>query len=211
MMRIVSWNLWHTTGAKLVDVCRLIAQTSPDLLVMQEAEATIDALPQRLGGCYARLPLPGSKHGLAAWSPGQFTTRAGGLALPRGLIVQRCSQIIDYAGLTIANVHLSHGQVLNRRQLRRIADTIPHRCAILGDCNLIGAELLPGFDDVGARVATHRMGGVVPLRLDRCFLRGVECTDARVLAAGASDHHPMLIEIAVPSGAEEGAGSAGFA
>jgi endonuclease/exonuclease/phosphatase family metal-dependent hydrolase len=196
-MRIVSWNLWHTTGAKLVDVCRLIAQTSPDLLVMQEAEAALDALPLRLGGSYARLPLPGRHHGLAAWSPGQFTTRVGGLTLPRGLIVQRCSQIIEFAGLTIANVHLSHGQVLNRRQLRRIADAIPHRAVILGDCNLVGAALLPGFDDVGARIATHRMGGMVPLRLDRCFLRGVECGDAQVLEFGASDHRPMVIEVRV--------------
>ena len=70
------------------------------------------------------------------------------------------------------------------------------RAAILGDCNMVGAALLPGFDDVGARIATHRMGGVVPLRLDRCFLRGVVCTDARVLDFGASDHRPMLIEVA---------------
>ncbi len=195
-MRIVSWNLWHTSGAKLDDVCALIAQTEPDLLVMQEAEAAIDGLPQRLGGSYARLPLPGRHHGLAAWSPGEFTTRAGGLALPRGLVVQRCSQIIEFAGLTIANVHLSHGQVLNRRQLWRIAGALPDRAAILGDCNMVGAALLPGFDDVGARIATHRMGGVVPLRLDRCFLRGVVCTDARVLDFGASDHRPMLIEVA---------------
>jgi len=198
-MRIVSWNLWHTTGAKLDDVCRLIAQTTPDLLVMQEAEAALDALPGVLGGCYARLPLPGRHHGLAAWSPRAFETRAGGLTLPRGLIVQRCSQIIDLAGITFANVHLSHGQVLNRRQLRRIGEAIPPRAIILGDCNMVGAALLPGFDDVGARIATHMMGGVVPLRLDRCFLRGVECRDARVLEFGASDHRPMLIDLAVPS------------
>ena len=194
-MRIVSWNLWHTTGARLDDVLALIAQTAPDLLVMQEVEAFLDVLPQRLGGCYARLPLPGRHHGLAAWSPGQFTTRPGGLALPRGLIVQRCSQIIDFGSLTLANVHLSHGQVLNRRQLRRIADAVPHRAAILGDCNMVGAALLPGFEDVGARLATHLMGGVVPLRLDRCFLRGVECRDARVLDFGASDHRPMVIDL----------------
>jgi len=113
------------------------------------------------------------------------------------MFVQRCSQVIEYAGLTIANVHLSHGQVLNRRQLRRIAEALPDCAAILGDCNMVGAALLPGYDDVGARIATHRMGGVVPLRLDRCFLRGVECTGARVLDFGASDHRPMMIDIAV--------------
>ncbi|WP_420382003.1 endonuclease/exonuclease/phosphatase family protein [Novosphingobium sp.] len=196
-MRIVSWNLLHTTGAKGEDISRLIAATRPDLLVMQEAEAALDALPRQLGGSYARLPLPGRHHGLAVWSPGAFTTVAGGLTLPRGLIVQRCSQIIDFGGLTVANVHLSHGQVLNRRQLRRIADAIPHRAVILGDCNMVGAALLPGFDDVGAREATHLMGGVVPLRLDRCFLRGVVCREARVLAFGASDHRPMVIDLAV--------------
>jgi endonuclease/exonuclease/phosphatase (EEP) superfamily protein YafD len=194
-MRIVSWNLLHTTGAGLAHVCDLIAQTAPDVLLMQEAGAAIDALPTALGGSYARLPLPGRHHGLAAWSPAEFVAREGGVTLPRGLIVRRCSQIVECDGLTIANVHLSHGQVLNRRQLRRVAMALPYRAAILGDCNMVGAAFLPGFADVGARIATHRMAGVVPLRLDRCFLRGVTCVGARVLASGVSDHRPMVLDV----------------
>ena len=45
----------------------------------------------------------------------------------------------------VANVHLSHGQVLNRRQLRVIAQVLPPRAAVLGDYNLLGPALLPGF------------------------------------------------------------------
>ncbi len=198
-MRIVSWNLLHTTGAGLAQICDLIDQTRPDVLVMQEAGAAIDALPLKRPGNYARLPLPGRHHGLATWSAHDFTSRPGGLTLPPGLIVRRCSQIIVSQGLTLANVHLSHGQVLNRRQLRHLADALPHRAVILGDCNMVGAGLLRGFRDVGPRIATHRMGGIVPLRLDRCFARGVDCLHAKVLPAGMSDHRPMLLEITVPA------------
>lgn len=194
-MRIVSWNLLHTSGASLAQVCDLIAQTSPDLMLMQEAEAKMDALPLKLGGFYARLALPGRHHGLAAWSPRRFAAREGGLALQRGLIVRRACQMIDLGDVSIANVHLSHGQWLNRGQLGRIARALPRRAVILGDCNMVGAAYLAGFEDVGARIATHRMGGIVPLRLDRCFLRGLDCTRAEVLARGSSDHHPLLVEL----------------
>ena len=194
-MRIVSWNLLHTSGASLAQVCDLIAQTGPDIMLMQEAEAKMDALPHRLGGFYARLALPGRHHGLAAWSPRPFAARVGGLTLQRGLIVRRACQILDCGDFSIANVHLSHGQFLNRRQLGRIALALPRRAAILGDCNMVGAPLLAGFKDVGARLPTHRMVGIVPLRLDRCFLRGLDCTRAEVLARGSSDHHPLLVEL----------------
>jgi endonuclease/exonuclease/phosphatase (EEP) superfamily protein YafD len=194
--RIVSWNLLHSTGARLQDVKTLIAVQKPDLLLMQEATAIIDALPLALGGHYARIVLPGRLHGLAAWSPLPFHSPARSLTLQRGLIVQRVCQLLDFGSFTIANVHLSHGQVLNRRQLRRIAGALPGRAAILGDCNMLGAPLLPGFKDAGARQTTHRMNDVIPLRLDRCFVRGLTCTASEVLAQGASDHHPLLVVLA---------------
>lgn len=193
--RIVSWNLRHTIGAGAVQVSELIAQTRPDLMLMQEVEETMAALPAQLGGNYTRIALPGRHHGLAAWSPHDFTAQPGGLDLQPGLIVRRVCQLLECGGFTVANVHLSHGQWLNRRQLRRIAAQMPERAAILGDCNMIGAPFLPGFADVGARIATHRMSGMVPLRLDRCFLRGVDCLYATVLPRGASDHHPLLVDV----------------
>ncbi len=194
---IISWNLLHTTGARLESVAALALRHQPDLLLMQEATAAIDPLPQRLGGHYARLALPGRHHGLAAWSPQPLHRPAASLALQRGLIVRRVCQLIDLGPLTVANVHLSHGQMLNRRQLRRIAAALPERAAILGDCNMVGAPFLPGFRDVGARVATHRMQNIIPLRLDRCFTRGVNCTAAEVLDQGASDHRPLKVTLVV--------------
>jgi len=192
---IISWNLLHTTGARLEAVAALALRHQPDLLLMQEATAEIDHLPQRLGGHYARLALPGRHHGLAAWSPQPLHRPAVSLVLQRGLIVRRVCQLIDLGALTVANVHLSHGQMLNRRQLRRIAAALPESAAILGDCNMVGAPFLPGFRDVGARVATHRMQNMIPLRLDRCFTRGLACTAAAVLDQGASDHRPLKVTL----------------
>jgi endonuclease/exonuclease/phosphatase (EEP) superfamily protein YafD len=190
-VKIISWNLLHSTGAKMEHVASLALRHQPDLLLLQEATAEIDSLPQRLGGHYARFALPGRHHGLAAWSPRQLHSPATSLVLQRGLIVRRVCQIIDLGEFAVANVHLSHGQLLNRRQLRRIAAALPARSAILGDCNMVGAPLLPGFRDVGARQATHRMQNLIPLRLDRCLIRGLHCLSAEALEPGASDHRPL--------------------
>jgi len=197
-LKIISWNLLHGKGAGLEDICALIAGHQPDLFLMQEATALIDALPERAGGVYQRIVLPGRQHGLAAWSRLPFHTPALSFSLPRGLIVRRVCQIIDLGPFTIANVHLSHGQMLNRRQLRRIAAALPERAAILGDCNMVGPPLLPGFQDVGERRATHRSARLVPLRLDRCFIRGLTCHSAETLTRGNSDHRPLVVILACP-------------
>jgi endonuclease/exonuclease/phosphatase family metal-dependent hydrolase len=197
--KIISWNLLHTTGARLENVASMALQHQPDLLLMQEATAEIDTLAHRLGGSYARVALPGRHHGLAAWSPLPLHSPAASLMLQRGLIVRRLCQIVDMGSFSVANVHLSHGQMLNRRQLRRIAAALPSRAAILGDCNMVGAAFLPGFHDVGARQATHRMQNIIPLRLDRCFTRGLNCVSAEVLEQGASDHRPLKLVLSVES------------
>ncbi len=197
--KIISWNLLHSTGADAGHVQAMIERDNPDLFLMQEATPRIDSLPEKLGGHYARLTLPGRHHGLAAWSPHPFHAPADSLTLQRGLIVRRVCQILDLGTFTVANVHLSHGQMLNRRQLRRISSVMPHRAAILGDCNMLGSPFLPGFQDVGSRTATHQMSGLIPLRLDRCFIRGLECTSAEVLDRGASDHRPLMVVLSPTS------------
>ncbi len=196
---IISWNLLHSIGARVENVAALAQRHQPDLLLMQEATAEIDHLPELLGGHYARVALPGRHHGLAAWSPNPLHAPAASLTLQRGLIVQRVCQIVHIGGFSVANVHLSHGQMLNRRQLRRIAAALPHCAAILGDCNMVGAPFLPGFLDAGARQATHRMSNLIPLRLDRCFIRGLHCAFAEVLEQGASDHRPLKVTLAEAS------------
>ena len=190
---IISWNLLHTVGSSADEVTRLIEDHRPDLLLMQEATQAIDRLPERIGGCYARSPLPGRIHGVACWSPTPFREPPTVHRLPDGALFRRVCQIIDLDGFSVANVHLSHGQMLNRRQLRRISALLPERGAVLGDFNLLGPALLPGFRDVGPRNATHRMADVVPLRIDRCLA-------AQVLPNLSSDHHPIRVVLREAAG-----------
>ena len=69
MTKIISWNLLRLVGASLDDVAGLVRRERPGLLLMQEATRSIDGLTSRIGGHYARVPLPGRIHGLAVWSP----------------------------------------------------------------------------------------------------------------------------------------------
>jgi endonuclease/exonuclease/phosphatase (EEP) superfamily protein YafD len=206
MIKLVSWNLLRLTGASLDDVVRLIRREDPDLLLMQEATREMDDLPNRVGGQYQRNLLPGRVHGLAVWCPIPLAAAPLVLPLQAGAMFHRLCQIVDLGSITVANVHLSHGQILNRRQLRRIAKVLPHRAAVVGDYNLIGPALLPGFRDVGPREPTHVAGDVVPLRIDRCLLRGVACLGARALLREASDHRPIVVTLAAASLAETDTG-----
>ncbi len=197
---IVSWNLLRTIGAGIDDVAALVRSERPDLLLMQEATTAIDRLTERIGGHYARSPLPGRIHGVACWSPLPFHVEPRVHALQPGAMFRRVCQIIDMDGFSVANVHLSHGQMLNRRQLRRIATLLPQHGAVLGDFNLVGPALLPGFRDVGPRAPTHRMVDMLPIRLDRCLARGLECVETRVLPHLPSDHHPIRVRLRLKRG-----------
>lgn len=197
--KIISWNLLRLTGASLSDIVGLIEQERPDLLLMQEATQALDGLCVRVGGYFARAPLPGRIHGPAIWSPIPWRQPPVVLTLPSGSVVHRVCQVLDCGDFSVANVHLSHGQLLNRRQLRHIALALPPRAAVLGDYNLVGPVLLAGFHDVGPRRSTHRMADMVPLRLDRCLVRGLVCRHCGVLPRGASDHRPIVVHLARPA------------
>ena len=196
MTKIISWNLLRLRGASLDDVARLVRRERPELLLMQETTPEMDELPARVGGYYVRTPLPGRIHGLAVWSAAALAGPPTVLPLPSGAMFDHACQIFDLGDFAVANVHLSHGQVLNRRQLRRVAEMLPHRAAVLGDCNLVGPALLPGFRDVGPREHTHRAGDVVPLRIDRCLVRGLGCVEARSLPREMSDHRAIVVRLA---------------
>lgn len=200
--KIVSWNLLRRTGAAVDCLVELIERERPDLLLMQEATREIGALPERVGGVYAWAQLPGRIHGLAMWSPVAWTNPPEIVPLPPGVLIDRVCQVLDWGGFGVGNVHLSHGQVLNRRQLRRIESHLPARAAVLGDYNIVGPALLPGFRDVGPRRPTHAMVDVLPLRLDRCLVRGLVCHERAVLPRGLSDHHPIAVRLSpAPEGA----------
>jgi endonuclease/exonuclease/phosphatase family metal-dependent hydrolase len=115
-------------------------------------------------------------------------------AMPGGL-PRRLAQIVAIGGVTFANVHLSHGQVLNRLQLMRVARALGEPAAVIGDYNAVGPTIVPGFRDIGPREATHHAGEVRIFRLDRCLARGLICAEARALDRGASDHCPIMLEL----------------
>jgi endonuclease/exonuclease/phosphatase (EEP) superfamily protein YafD len=197
MAKLISWNLLRLTGATLDDVVRLIRREDPDLLLMQEVTQEMDGLTDRVGGQYQRNQMPGRIHGLGVWSPVPLAKWPVVLPLQSGAMFHRVCQIVEFGSITVANVHLSHGQILNRRQLRRIAKVLPHRAVVVGDYNLIGPALLPGFHDVGPREPTHVAADMVPLRIDRCLVRGVTCLGARALLREASDHRPIVVRLDV--------------
>lgn len=198
-LKIISWNLLRLTGATRGDVATLIRAERPDLLLMQEATADIDGLPHEVGGFYDRAPLPGRIHGPAIWSALPHPPPRV-VPLPAGALINRVALVLDAGAFAVANVHLSHGQVLNRRQLRRLAMTLPAHAAVLGDFNLVGPALLPGFRDVGPRQPTHVMGKIVPIRLDRCLVRGLSCAETAVLPRERSDHCPIVVRLALAGG-----------
>ncbi len=203
--KIVSWNLLRRTGAAVDDVAALVEREAPDLLLMQEATRAIGFLEDRVGGFYAWAPLPGRIHGLAMWSPTPFPSAPRIVALPSGALVHRVCQVLDLGAFGVGNVHLSHGQMLNRRQLRRIVSELPARAAVLGDYNIVGPPMVPGFRDVGPRRPTHAMVDVLPLRLDRCIVRGLVCHGRAVLPRGPSDHRPIVVHLGpAPEGGAPG-------
>ena len=181
------------------DVAGLLVRERPDLLLMQEATKEIEALPSAVGGHFHRVPWASRIHGLAVWSRHHFTPPHV-LALPMsrlpGRLPGRVSQLVQIGDIRFANVHLSHGQLLNRRQLGRIAAALHgHPTAIIGDYNAVGSVKLPGFRDVGPREPTHFASNIVPFRLDRCLVHGLHCTAARTLDFGPSDHRPIVLEL----------------
>jgi endonuclease/exonuclease/phosphatase family metal-dependent hydrolase len=203
-LKIISWNLLRLTGAAVGDVANLIRREKPDVMLMQEATRQMEALPSLLGGHFHRLSWLGRIHGLAVWSPHRFAAPHA-LSLPAsrlpGRLPRRRAQIVQIGDLTFANVHLSHGQLLNRRQLARIAAHLRGKpSAIIGDYNIVGPVILPGFTDVGPREPTHYASNVVPFRLDRCLVHGLACRHADALAFGPSDHRPIRLELALAEG-----------
>lgn len=199
-MRVVSWNLLRRVGAGVEDVAKLVKSHHPDLLLLQECTEDIITLPSLVGGHFFRHPMQSRIYGLAAWSPHPFPASTE-IRLPTsilpGRVPPRLAQLILFRGITFANVHLSHGQFLNRFQLRHIIEQMEGPAAIIGDFNAVGPVGLQGFSDIGPRRRTHRAGKIVNLRLDRCIARGLICSASEVLDKGPSDHHPMVLKITV--------------
>lgn len=199
-LRVISWNLLRLVGAKTADVASLIERYHPDLLLMQEATADLTDLPSFVGGHIAHEPLDGRVYGLAAWSRLPFPPPHA-FPLPistmPGRVPLRVAQIVTVGGITFANVHLSHGQFLNRWQLLHLVRSLDGPAAVVGDYNAVGPIRLAGLRDIGPQEPTLLAGRMIALRLDRCMARGLTCRNAQVLARGSSDHHPILMELSI--------------
>jgi endonuclease/exonuclease/phosphatase (EEP) superfamily protein YafD len=201
-LRVISWNLLRRIGASVEDVIALIEQYRPDLFLMQEATKDLAALPATLGGHFVLEPLHGRGYGLVAWSPNPFPPPCA-LPLPvstmPGRVPPRVAQILRVGGVNFANVHLSHGQFLNRWQLLHIVRSLNGPSAIIGDYNAVGPIKLAGFKDIGPRGSTVIAGKIISFRVDRCMARGLTCSSARMLERGSSDHHPIILDLAAIS------------
>ena len=199
-MKIVSWNLLYRQGAAAADIAQIIEQHRPDLFLLQEATKGINVLPAHAGGHFYTLPWKGKSYSLGVWSAKDPLT-PGVIELPfsrvPGKFPPRVAQVITLPDYTLVNVHLSHGQLLNRRQLRKIARSVEGPLAIVGDFNAVGPIVMPGFVDAGPRRITHVAKKVMPFRLDRCLARGVKCQNVEVLARGRSDHRPIVLELSL--------------
>ncbi len=199
-LHVVSWNLLRRVGASVDDVAKLIQREQPDLLLLQEATEHMSELPARIGGHFFRHPMQKRAYGLAVWSPHPLQPPQI-LPLPvsalPGRVPPRIAQIVQIRGIKVANVHLSHGQFLNRWQLIHVAAALEGPAAIMGDFNSVGPIILPGFEDVGPRRKTHKATNIIALRLDRCMTRSLVCSSAKVLAKGPSDHHPIVLDLAI--------------
>jgi endonuclease/exonuclease/phosphatase family metal-dependent hydrolase len=199
-LKVLSWNLLRLTGAGVDDVAALIEQQRPDLVLLQEATEALAELPAQVGGYFFREPLDGRIYGLGAWSPNPLPPPYA-LPLPvsqvPGRVPPRVAQIVQLGEVAFANVHLSHGQLLNRWQLQHVANALNGPAAIVGDYNAIGPIKLAGFKDIGPRQPTHSATNIISFRLDRCMARGLGCSYAGVLARGPSDHHPIRLDLYV--------------
>jgi len=168
-MKVISWNLLRLEGAAVEDVAALLERERPDVMLMQEVTQHMDALTKLAGGHYSRLPWPGRIHGLAVWSRHNFSTPRV-LPLPAsrlpGRLPRRRAQVVQLGDITFANVHLSHGQLLNRRQLARIAAALHPRPVIIrmSDfktneyANLLGGAQFEGAEEnpmIGLRGASR--------------------------------------------------------
>jgi len=197
-MKVISWNLLRLIGASVDEIAGLVDRQRPDFLLMQEATGDVDILPTLAGGYIHHTLMPGRVYGLAVWSSRRLPTPET-LTLPisplPGGVPRRIAQIVRHENITIANIHLSHGQLLNRRQLLHIAASLEGPALVIGDFNAVGPTLLRGFRDVGPRQPTHRASNVLPFRLDRCLVRGLDCADAQTLKRGSSDHCPILLDL----------------
>lgn len=230
-MRIASYNIrkavgldWRRNPERIVEV---LAEMDADVVVLQEADKRVgqragvlpaDVLARDLGYSFANLSVRPHSHG---WHGNAILYRNHTLELdavtridlpthePRGAVSAR----FQAPSLEVIGVHLALGRAIRRKQLaalERTVKTASHPVLIAGDFNAWKQDAdsvkILG-EDVTMIAPGHSFHASRPIAsLDRFALKGaVRGVTSRVhrskLAAKASDHLPIIIELEFPEGA----------
>lgn len=224
VLRVMTYNIHQGFDddrvPSLEEIARTIDAESPDVVLLQEVvrgwiidqqHDTLAFLAERLGMSYAFQPTIGDLYGNAILSRLPMTDfqrvaygrEASVRHQPRGALLVR----ID--GILFANTHLDeHADaegvrlVQLRALLEAVGDATP--AVIGGDLNarppsgVVRGLQLAGFTDLAASVGAEQPtspGGDPVNRVDYVFGRGVEATQAYVVASTASDHRPVVVNI----------------
>ena len=200
-LRVVSWNLLRRVGACVEDIARLVKSHHPDLLFLQEATEEVTALPGLVGGHFFRHAMDRRIYGLAAWSPHPFPQTTA-LRLPASVLPGR--------------VPPRHAQLVQFRrhqlcQCASVARPIPQSLAVAAYRQRAGGSrrhyrrfqrrrdrpCCPAFAISGRAAAPIAPPISSICRLDRCLARDIARHGVQVLERGASDHHPIVLDLAL--------------
>ena len=205
----------------LDDIARTIAGASPDVVVLQEVmrggslAAQHDALgwlAARLGMTYVFAPTVGDAFGNAVLTrlPVEHVERISFVRpaplrhSPRGAVLVRI------AGINVIDTHLDEyvdaaSEAVREDQLRVILREWGQLrpVVIAGDLNAVPGSaaiallVQAGFDDLGAPDLTSPAARP-DKRIDHVFAIGVRSVGSRTLASRASDHLPIVVDLAPP-------------
>lgn len=228
-MRVASYNIrkavgldWKRAPDRIMDV---LAEIDADVIVLQEADKRVgtragvlplDAMRRDLGYELAPLatrPQSHGWHGNAIFHRMTGVTAAGTTRLPLPSLEPRGAVSLRLAepGLDVIGVHLG---LARRTRLRQVAalshhlKTAPGPVLIAGDFNAWGSDpriietLGPGCELVAPGLSFHASRPLAAL--DRFVLAGgARHVSSHVhqseLAVRASDHLPIVIELAYPA------------
>ena len=225
-LRLVTFNIKHASESSLADVASLIRSLDPDVVALQEVDkdatrSNVVYQSYRLGqltgmasSFRSSLQLEdGGDYGLALLSRHPIVASSklflGDSGEPR--TVTTWTVVVDGEELKIANTHLSPNE---GERVEQVADLSPELAdlqplAVLGDFNEAGgAATFDAIVDLGY-ADSHMEAGAGPgdtfpaglpnRRIDHVYIRSdVEVLNSQVVESEASDHRPVVVDIAQP-------------
>lgn len=221
-MRIVSYNLWHHRASGELE--GLAREHEPDVVCVQEAH--VSELPKRLGALELAATTTTGLLGLGVYVHADrfavtfhraFRLKPGlhDLFLLPGTERLLAARLVDRrtgVPTTVASFHaapLTATNVLRRHQVAAAHMLLDEVSAgdpvvMIGDFNyplfrsgLERAAARDGFTAFFSDAPTYRHTASLATHFDLLTSRGVRVDAVRTLAAGASDHHPILLDAEV--------------